>query len=176
MILLGPYLVATTLLVVAGVAKAGRPGDTARALRLPPGLVRGAAGAEALLGAGALLWPHPPLAGAVALSYLGFAGFVALARRRGGALASCGCFGTVDTPPTRLHLLVDLALAGSALAVALASRGGAGGGGRSLMGLLGREPWAGVPLVASSLLAAGLVYLALGALARLGAVRGELAR
>ncbi len=33
---------------------------------------------------------------------------VAYARSRGGALASCGCFGTPDTPATLLHVVVDL--------------------------------------------------------------------
>jgi hypothetical protein len=108
--LIGPYLVACVLLVLAGGLKAVRPDDTARALApLIPGrarprfsfgrlrqLIRTAAGLEAALGVVALVWPRPIVAGLVAASYLAFAAFVAYARAKGGALASCGCFGTPD--------------------------------------------------------------------------------
>ena len=79
--LIGPYLIACTLLVVAGVAKAARPGDTSRALTgLVPvsqarmaTVVRVGAVLEAALGAVALVAPRPATALAVAVSYGSFA-------------------------------------------------------------------------------------------------------
>lgn len=178
---LGPYLVACTALVLAGAAKARRPHDTARALvALRPGTalgplslgVRVGAALEAALGVVGALWPRPVPAALVAVSYLSFAGFVALARRRGGVLATCGCFGTPDTPATRFHVVVDLALGAAAVVVGGA---GAGSGAGDLVVLLGRQPLDGAPLVASALLGTALVLLALTALARLGQSRALLA-
>ncbi len=171
--LIGPYLAACVLLVVAGVAKAVRPGDTARALAaliplplavLAP-LVRVGAAVEALVGAAGLVRPSPWSAGLVTVSYLVFAAFVTVVLVRGGPLASCGCFGTPDTPATRLHVVVVLALAGSATAVAAAVPT------QWLPTLLAAQPWHGAPLVPASLLCAGLAYLALGRLAEVGAAR-----
>ena len=184
--LIGPYLVACGLLVVAGVAKAVRPDDTARALvlltgpapgrtgrrRPGPAAVRGAvrtgAVAEALLGAVALAFPRTGTAAAVAVSYLAFAGFVLLAMVRGGALATCGCFGRPDTPPTVVHVVVDLVLAGSAAAVAATSPTAG-----SLLTVLSRQPWHGVPLVLVSVLGTWLAGLVLVRLAALEAVRRQ---
>ena len=45
------------------------------------------------------------------LSYLAFTAFVITARLKGGVLASCGCFGKADTPPTWLHAAVTAGLA-----------------------------------------------------------------
>ena len=174
--LIGPYLAACVLLVIAGVTKVARPMDTARAvvavvpvpLRAGRALVRTGAAAEAVLGAVALTHPSPPAAALVALSYVGFAGFVMLARVRGGPLASCGCFGTPDTPATRTHVVVTLAFAGSAAVVAASDLSG------WLPALLDRQPWHGVPVVLLGLLCAWLAYLAMGRLAELGAARRQL--
>jgi len=171
--LIGPYLAACVLLLVAGVAKVARPMDTARALvavvpmplRAGRALVRTGAAAEAVLGAVALAHPSPPAAGLVALSYLGFAGFVTLARARGGPLASCGCFGTPDTPATRTHVVVTLALAASAGVVAASGLSG------WLPTSLAHQPWHGVPVALLGLLCAWLASLAMGRLAELGAAR-----
>jgi len=174
--LIGLYLVAAGLLVVAGVGKAARSDDTARALAvLLPGspslrllrwAVRLGALAEAGLGVVALVFPRPVTAALVALSYVCFAGVVAFARRRGGPLATCGCFGRPDTPPTGLHLVLDLVLAGSAAAVAA----GAPGGG-SLHAQLAHQPGAGVPLLFVSAVGLWLTVLALSALAALTSAR-----
>ena len=174
--LIGLYLIAAGLLVVAGVAKAARPDDTARALAaLLPGspplrplrwIVRSGALAEAALGAVAVALPRPITAALVALSYLCFFGVVAYARRRGGPLATCGCFGRPDTPPTAVHLVLDLALAGAAAAVAV----GAPGDG-ALATQLAHQPGAGVPLLFVSAVGLWLTALALSALAALTAAR-----
>jgi hypothetical protein len=128
--LAGPFIVAAALIGLGGALKLGRPATTARALGemgLPssPLLVRVGAAVEIAVAAGALAWASVPFAMAVALSYLGFAGFVLAALRRGVPLASCGCFGVQDTPPTYVHLALNLAAAGVAVAVALGPHGAA---------------------------------------------------
>ena len=174
MTFLGPYLVACSLLLVAGLAKALRPLDTARALaalvpRVAPALLRNAvrvlALAEAALGTAAAVAPHRSLAAAVAASYLAFAVFVVFVRLRHGALASCGCFSTPDTPATWLHAVVNLALAAAAGSVS------ASGSPATVLSVLARQPLDGVPLIATTALGAWLAYLMLVGLARLSAVR-----
>jgi hypothetical protein len=178
--LIGLYLVAAALLVASGAAKAVRPDDTARALRdlMPTGArahvtrrrlsitIRTGAVVEAALGLLAILFPRPVTAGFVATSYALFCGVVLYARWRGGALSSCGCFGRADTPATMLHAVVDLVFAGACLTVAL----GAPSGG-SLVGLLGHQPAAGVPLVFVSAVGLYLAYLALAVLPALEGAR-----
>lgn len=177
MALFGLYLVGSALLVVAGTAKAARPDDTARALAgLLSGrravalsrfrrLVHAGALAEAALGLFALVLPRTVTAAMVSASYLGFAGVVALAQRRGGALASCGCFGRPDTPPTTVHLLMNLVLAGAAASVAAGDPGG------TLFSELAGQPWAGIPLLFVSAVGAWLTVLALSALGALEGAR-----
>ncbi len=174
--LIGLFLIAAGLLVAAGVAKAVRPDDTARAMAaLLPGapglrplrwLVRAGALAEAALGAVAIVFPRPLTAALVALSYLAFAGVVATARWRGGPLATCGCFGRPDTPPTVLHLVLNLALA---LAAAAFASGAPSSG--TLAAELAHQPWAGIPLLFVSAVGLWLTALALSSLAALTAVR-----
>jgi hypothetical protein len=193
--LIGPYLVACGLLIIAGVAKALRPADTARALvqlaaprasaparrgerhrtRAPSlaGMrtaVRVGAAAEALLGAVALAAPRAGTAAAVAVSYLAFAAVVGLAMARGGALATCGCFGRPDTPPTAVHLALNLVLAASAVAVAVTAPSAG-----TLGGVLAHQPWQGVPLVLVTVLGTWLATLVLVRLAALEAVRRQVA-
>jgi hypothetical protein len=175
--LIGLYLVASALLIGAGVAKAREPGDTARALAASlPGqrrldwAVRIAATGEAILGAAALLWPRPPLATLIAASYVVFALYVAYVRHRHGVLATCGCFGQPDTPATRLHIVVNLVLAAGALGVALHATSSA-----TLTSTLAAQPWHGVPLVFASLAGLWLTYLALARLSSLTAVRRQVA-
>jgi hypothetical protein len=173
--LIGLYLVACYLLVVAGAGKAIRPDDTARALSALPrnplpmtrmrGLVRAGSVAELSLGLAALIVPGPPTAWLVAGSYAAFAVVVAYTRSAGGALARCGCFGTPDTPATALHLAVDVTLCAAAAGVATAHPAG------SLLRVLAHQPAHGVPLVTVSALAAWLAYLAVTALADLQAAR-----
>ncbi len=177
--LIGLYLIAAALLVAAGIAKAVRPDDTARAVsallprgcapsqRRLRGAVRAGALAEAMLGLVALVVPRPVTAALVALSYALFAIVVAFARMRGGPLATCGCFGRPDTPATRLHVAVNLALAGAAAVVAAA---GVPNGG-SIATLLAHQPWAGLPLLFVSAVGLWLTFLALSALAALEGAR-----
>ena len=127
-LLAGPFLAAGGLLVVAGLPKLRDPLPLVRALRttgLPaPGpLVRLLALAEVALGVTAVVAPGRGTAALVAVAYAGFTAFVALAVRRGGVLASCGCFGRPDTPPTRAHLVLTAGATATAAALAVSPPG-----------------------------------------------------
>jgi hypothetical protein len=91
--------------------------------------------------------------------------FVAHARSAGGAIASCGCFGTPDTPATMAHVTVNAALAVAAAMVAWTAPSG------TLVSVLSHQPLHGVPLVVVSALCAWLAYLVVSVLAALQAAR-----
>lgn len=74
----------------------------------------------------------------LALTYLGFAGFVAFALVRDLPLQSCGCFGRDDTQPTWLHVAVNISAAAAGIWIAVARTG-------DLLVTLGEQPLAGVP-------------------------------
>lgn len=117
----GIAFAACALLLVGAAAKVADPAPLATALRrlgLPHRrrLVRTISISEAALAVTAATTGWRAAWLAVAASYLVFTGFVLLVRRRGGALASCGCFGGVDTPATRLHVLVTAGYAVVAVA------------------------------------------------------------
>jgi len=125
-------MVAAALLGAGGALKVRRPATTARALGemgLPSStaLVRLGAAAEVGIALGALLSGHrlfPWFAALVAASYLAFAGFVTAALLRGVPVSSCGCFGGADdTPPSVVHLIVNLAASAVAGAAAFGSAG-----------------------------------------------------
>ena len=165
----GPYLAAALLLVAAGLAKLRRPAGTAIALRraglpVPEWVVRAGAGAEVAAGCWAFTSARLA-AGAVALSYLGFAGFVALALRRGSPVSSCGCFGKADSPPTVTHAALNLAAAATAGWAALHAHPGA-------ITVLRRQPLAGIPLVLLIGAAVYLAYLVMGDLPKTLAAGG----
>jgi hypothetical protein len=162
--LAGPYAVVVLLLAAGGLAKAVDPGPTANALTalgFPGGrvLVRVGGVAEAGLGIVALGVASPWCAALIAASYLAFAAFVIRARRRGRALSSCGCFGKLDTPPTRLHVVVNVAAAAVAFTVAATAS-------ESVLSVVTDQPLAGVPFIALTVAATYLTFLALTALPR----------
>jgi hypothetical protein len=173
--LIGLYLVAAVLLVAAGGAKVVRPGGVARALATTfdldtgrlSGAVRVVAAGEAALGVVALVWPTTVLAALVAASYLGFAVVLTVVRTKGGALASCGCFGRPDTPVTTAHVVADLCLGAAAATVAAAGHSG------TVLAVLAGQPGRGIPLVAACFLAAWLTVLVMDQLSRLVAVRRQ---
>ncbi|MGP0031249.1 MAG: MauE/DoxX family redox-associated membrane protein [Acidimicrobiales bacterium] len=174
--MIGPYLIACTLLVLAGASKALRPANTVRGLAAVFGhrdllamVVPLVAGGELLLGVAALAWPAPALAIAVAASYASFAVVVLILRNRGGALASCGCFGTPDTPATGLHAIINAALAAACAVIAALPPG------HPITTVLARQPLSGVPLVLAVAVGTWLVVLVFTSLARLSAVRRTLA-
>jgi hypothetical protein len=167
----GPIAIAALLLVAGGVAKARKPGDTARALqavglRVDFRLVRIGAVLEIVVGLGALFIGGPVFVALVAVSYLAFTVFVVQALRAGTPISSCGCFGKVDTPPSRVHVVIDGAVAIAAAAVAVV------GTDVSLPAILPEQPLLGVPFVMLVVIGAGLVFLAFTSLPRtLSAVR-----
>jgi hypothetical protein len=183
--LIGIFFVACGLLVLAGAGKAIRPDDTARALVLLFGrnapwaptirrarlAVRLGALFEAALGLTALLVPRPAAAACVAASYALFVGVVLYARRSGGVLATCGCFGRPDTPPTNLHVVLNLAFVAAATAVAVHPPQQS-----VLLEFLGHQPWLGFPLIFVSGVGVWLAYLALSPLASLEGARRLLQR
>ena len=165
-VLAGPFAIACALLAVGGALKAVRPGDTANALaalgvRAPRTFARGAVRAggaiEAVIGVAALLTGAAVLVALVALSYLAFAVFVVVALRSGTPLASCGCFGKVDTPPSVVHVVIDLTFAGVAAAAAVM-------GEVALPDVLSEQPLAGVPFVLLLGVGCYLVFQAVTAL------------
>lgn len=108
-VLAGPAAAAAVLLVIGGAPKAAAPADTARALRalrVPVGAlaVRGVGIGEVAVGLGFLVAPGRLTAALVGAAYTAFTAVVALALRSGQPLATCGCFGGTDTPPTVIHL------------------------------------------------------------------------
>ena len=141
----GPFFIACLLLGAAGVAKAIDPTMTVGALRgvglrVPNRAVRAVGGVEAALSFAAILTGDSILAILVAASYLAFTGFVAIALFRHLPIGSCGCFGKVDTPPSGLHVLVNLG-------AVVASVGMAVGHGRGLVTVLAHQPLAGIPFL-----------------------------
>lgn len=169
--LAGPIAIAALLLVAGGVAKARKPADTARALqavgiRANLRLVRIGAVLEIVVGLGALFVGGPVFVALVAVSYLAFTVFVVQALRAGTPISSCGCFGKVDTPPSRVHVVIDGAVTVAAAAVAVV------GTDVSLPAILPDQPLLGIPFVMLVVIGAGLVFLAFTSLPRtLSAVR-----
>jgi hypothetical protein len=160
----GPFAIATVLLALGGAFKALEPADTAHALSalgLPSGraLVRVGGAIEAVLAVGALVTGNPVLAALVAASYALFAVVVAAALRSGKPISSCGCFGKVDTPPSALHVVLNIVAAGVA--------GGAvfvGASEINLPDVLADQPLLGIPFLLLVVIGVGLVFLALTAL------------
>jgi len=172
--LAGPFLAAAALLVLAGVGKVLDPLPLVRALRsaglrLRPSAVRVGAGLEAALGLWAVVLGGRVATALVAASYAAFTGFVLLALLRGGVLASCGCFGKADTPPTRTHAAVTGGLALAVAATAVRPFG-------TLADLLSGSPSHGVPLLAATLALGAMLYLVLAVLPLLSATAPRTAR
>ncbi|MCJ7436152.1 MAG: hypothetical protein MUP97_00085 [Acidimicrobiia bacterium] len=141
----GPFAIAATLLLVGGLAKAWRPTDTAHALRglgvpVPPFAVRLGGLVEAAVGLSALVRGDRVSAILVALSYLAFSGFVIVALARHAPIASCGCFGRLDTPPSTVHVVLDLGALLAAVTVVFEP-------GVGLSRVLRDQPLAGVPFL-----------------------------
>ncbi len=160
----GPFAVAALLLVLAGIAKARRPADTVVALRaagLPATsvLVRAGALAEVAIGGSALASGDRATAILVALSYAAFTLFVVTALRRATPLASCGCFGKPDTPPTWTHVVITGAATCAAIVVAADPTAG-------LPDVLKSQPYTGLPFVLLLLCGTLLAYVAMSTLPR----------
>jgi hypothetical protein len=147
----GPFLIAAVLLAGAGVAKAIDPTATVGALlgfgwRVPRGVVRVGGVLEAAVAVVAGVTGNPVAALLVAASYVAFTAFVVVALARHRPIGSCGCFGKVDTPPSVLHLVVNLGA--TVAAVGVAANGDGGGLGTALAAQpLGAVPFVGLVVV-----------------------------
>jgi hypothetical protein len=160
----GPFAIACALLATGGAAKAVVPHDTAAALAgigapVPSWLVRAGGVAEAAIGLAAIIRGDRTAALLVAASYLAFAVFIAVARARHAPIATCGCFGKTDTPPTLLHLGFDLAASTAAIAVVVQPGVGIGD-------VLDGQPLSGIPYLMLVATGTYLAFLALSSLPR----------
>jgi hypothetical protein len=167
----GPFLIAALLLAGAGAAKAVDPAATVGALRgfgltVAPTVVRIGGGVEVLVAIVAAISGNPIAASAVAVSYLAFTAFVLAARVRHLPIGSCGCFGKIDTPPSTVHVVVDLAAAAVAIGVAT-------GDGSGLGTVLAAQPLAAVPFVLLVIVGAYAAFTALTVVPQLQTLRAE---
>jgi hypothetical protein len=158
----GPVVISAVVLALAGARKLMDPASTQGALRemgLPwrGPIVAALAVGEILVGVAVLAVGGTLTLLALAAWYLGFAAFVAVALRRDVPLASCGCIGKEDTPPTWVHLAIDLFFGVVALVAAFDPYG-------SVVDLLDGQPWAGVPLIGYVAVGVYLTYVALAVL------------
>jgi hypothetical protein len=168
--LVAPSLAAAALLVLAGAPKVVRPHDTRRALRsvgvsVPAVAVRLGGLLEVGVGAVALIEGGRVVDLLVAASYLAFTGFVIVAMRTGGVLASCGCLGRPDTPPTVSHVLVT-----AAFAVAAGVAAGLGPTGVLTWTSSSTSTATQVAVLGVAVLATWLAWLSLAELPRLRAI------
>ena len=173
-VLAGPLAIAALLLVAGSIAKVRAPLDTARALQgvginATAAMVRVGAAVEVVVGVLVLLVASPVGVALLAVSYLAFAGFVVRALRADAPISSCGCFGKIDTPPSRVHVIVDAAIAVAAGAVAVS------GADVSLPAVLPDQPLLGIPFLLLVGVGTGLVFLAFTSLPRTLAVVGRAA-
>jgi hypothetical protein len=123
-LMLGPFAVAASVLLVGGVFKVRDPVPargmlTAVGVPAPRAMARLSGPVEVILGAGALLFGGRLGAGAVAAIYALFACMVAAVIGDAGADASCGCFGRLSGPASGLHFAADVVLAVTAFAAAV---------------------------------------------------------
>jgi hypothetical protein len=170
----GPFLVAALLLTIAGALKAHDPVLTVGALRraglaVPPVVVRIGGAAEVGIGVVAIATGAPVAAALVALSYLLFTGFVVLALARHIPIGSCGCFGKVDTPPSLVHVVLNVGAIVAATAVAL-------GPGDGIGEVLADQDLLGLPFLVFVATATYLAFLALTALPQLRSLEAPRAR
>lgn len=168
--LTAPVLAAAVLLALAAPGKLRQPLPAVNALRAA-GMPASTA-AVRVLGIGelglagvVLLAPSRAALALLAAAYLAFAGFVAVLRRRGSPLSSCGCFGKPDTPATTTHIAVVSMIAG-AVALAAMTTGAA-----SVTEVVGAGPWAGLPLLAAVAVTTGLTWAALSVVPAVAAAK-----
>ncbi len=110
----GPFFAISLIIVLSGALKIVAPSVAEGALSnlgLPvtPGLVRLIGVAEMGLGVAAIIEAGWELAIAVAFAYFCFAAVAETLRRKNDQVASCGCFGSADTPPSLIHTGANIA-------------------------------------------------------------------
>jgi hypothetical protein len=149
------FLVACSLLVLAGAAKLLRPAGARSALGaagvpVPSTLVRMLGILEAAVGGWGACDPSAYSGAVVAVTYAGFCWFLVTARQRGADLHDCGCLGGAQTRPGALHLGLNvIACVVAALVAAAPSHG--------LPWILTRSPLVSCTLIVGT---AGAVFAA----------------
>ena len=156
------FAAGSLLLVFAAVAKLAYPRPAADLLGLVglsarAWIARLVGGAELAIGLVALAVGGPLPAAAAAVAYSLFALVAVLALNRG--LASCWCFGQVDSPPSGIHVIGNLFFAA---VCALAVRAGVSP--RAWAGTATDGPAGAVALVLAVCVLAGLVFVIFTAL------------
>jgi hypothetical protein len=166
-----PFFLAACLVVLGGAAKIRRPRAASEALasvHLPSRWweVRVLGLIEVGLGLWVLLAPGTISALALAALYLAFAGFLTALIVGPVPAPSCGCVGQNTGPPSFLHVGLDLAAAGAAIAAATTTV-------PSLGAVLADQPLFGIPFVLAMGTAAYAAVLSVGPLS---ALRAEVRR
>ena len=151
------------VLIVAGGAKLARPraaADLIGLLRLPArvALARLVGLAEVLVGAVALMSNHPAASTGVGVLYGAFA--LVVLRALVAGVPSCGCLGDFDAPPSRIHVVGNVALAGVSLAAAGSDQSPAG----AIWAAMNQGPTEGAAFVLLTATMAGLIIVAFTAL------------
>lgn len=139
------FVLACGVLLVSGAFKVVQPGGVAGAMRslgmrVPDWIGRVLGGVEIGLGVGGLVFAGWIPAALIGAMYFGLA-LVAFGLLRRGGARSCGCFGEMASPPSRIHVAFDL----GAAAVAFAHAGLGGWEGAVDFG--SSQGWRAVPFV-----------------------------
>lgn len=142
-VLIGAFGIACGLLMVSGAFKIVQPAGAAGAvqtlgMRVPRWTGRLIGVAEIAAGLAGLVVSGPIPALAVGSAYLAFTLVVVVLMRRGET--SCGCFGQIESPPSGLHVGIDLCAAGAAF-------GHAATGSPSIFDFVQTLDWEGVPFL-----------------------------
>ena len=153
-VLTGLVAIVAVVLAVSGVLKVVDPQPTVDrlvALGGPGGrmAVLGLGLAEVTAGVVVLSLGGRVATAVVAGLYVAFAALTAVAMRRAPAGVSCGCFGRLSTPPSGLHVAVNLVSGAVAATAAVLDA-------PPLGDVLADQPLAGIPMLALVLLGAAL--------------------
>ncbi|MHB1140046.1 MAG: MauE/DoxX family redox-associated membrane protein [Microthrixaceae bacterium] len=154
-VLTGALQILASVIAVGGVAKLASPdgfSSLLRTLGLPSSraLSRACGVLEVVMGVGAVVVGGTVAALLVGSAYTTFAVVVLLARRAGAA--SCGCFGSVASPPSIVHVVVNSVSAAVAFVAAAVDPA-------SLADSLADQPLAAVPYLVTVATAVWLVVV-----------------
>tara|TARA_B110000014_G_C20011826_1_gene524643 strand:- start:129 stop:641 length:513 start_codon:yes stop_codon:yes gene_type:complete len=152
----GLFFVICEVLVISGVGKILSPKPTESALStvgLPssPSVVRALGITEILLGVSGVVMGGQYIPIAVGVLFALFAVFIIFVIRHDD-LATCGCFGAMNEPPTLLHASANIIF----MVIALTAIGIDG-----ISEVIDRQWASGIPFIISVLLGALAIYLCL---------------
>ncbi len=162
-IVAAPFFVASTILALGGVAKVREPEHLSQVLRvteLPSRLafVRIVGCFELAAGVAALIRPDVWTGTAVSALYALFALFLVWVIARKVPVSSCGCLGARETPPSLIHVVLNLGAVAAAVTVASGIRPA------GLVSFLAHLSYLGVPFVIGASAIGYLAYLSVALL------------